>query len=93
MAFALMAIFSYSQTCGVATKAGTPCKRHVAKEGMKCYQHGGARAEATVASASASKSVSKSNSVASVQCEGVTKSGNRCKNRTREGNYCRLHRK
>ena len=63
-------------TCGAETKSGTQCKKHVKEQGLKCYLHGGVSAE----------------TVATVQCEGTTKAGNRCKNKSKTA-FCHLHSK
>lgn len=62
--------------CGAMTLKGTPCKHRVQEQGLKCRVHGGT---ATAPS-----------SIVKFQCQGTTKAGNRCRNKTATG-YCHLH--
>ena len=77
-------------TCGATTKSGNPCQRKVSERGAKCYQHD---TPATAANITAVASTKQAPATASVQqCEGMTKKGERCKNK-QKAVFCHLHSK
>lgn len=75
-----------SVQCNGITKAGERCKNKTLNQGGYCYQHEGQTNGDTPKNngedVSSESNVIKKSSTTSVQCSGITKSGNRCKRMT-----------